>query len=550
MTYEPTLESVSKHAVPNWFHDAKLGIFIHWGLYSVPAWATPTGELGKIEWKAWFANNPYAEWYMNTMRVEGSPTAVHHAETYGEEFAYTDFIPLFNEAVREWDPDEMAALFKEVGARYVVLTTKHHDGFLLWPSEHPNPFLEGHHAERDLVGDLSDAVRAHGMRMGLYYSGGIDWTFNPQVIEDIADLPKAVPQSDEYVEYADLHWRELIARYKPVLMWNDIAYPAAADLGALFADYYNAVPDGAINDRFTQQFSFDQGQIGGTTHRDFRTPEYAAMEQITDYKWEACRGIGFSFGYNQLEGVDAYLSVEELVRSFVDIVSKNGNLLLNVGPMADGTIPEMQRERLRGLGNWLAVNGEAIFGTRPWRVAEGRTVESRDQSGQNDVRFTSAKDGSALYALLVDRPTMLEIELDGLIAEEGTTVTLLGSDEPLEWEQWDGALAVILDEPLPDAPAHAFKIVPPPQAGKALLALSASVEANAPSGSLSLESKLKDLLADEGARAVLLKHLSDLADSPQLEMAMGLDLTQLAGFVPDKLTPEVLAAIGADLEKL
>jgi hypothetical protein len=237
------------------------------------------------------------------------------------------------------------------------------------------------------------------------------------------------------------------------------------------------------------------------------------------------------------------------VRSFVDIVSKNGNLLLNVGPMANGTIPEMQRERLLGLGAWLAVNGEAIFGTRPWRVAEGRTIESRDQGGSNDVRFTASKDGKSLYAILVERPTMLEIELDGLIGDEETTVTLLGSDEPLEWEQWNGALTVILDEALPDAPAHAFKITPAPQAADSLLALS-KPDASKAGVSLDLDAKLKDLLADERAQAVLLKHLGDLADSPQLEMAMGLTLTQIAAFAPDKITPEALAAIGEDLAKL
>jgi hypothetical protein len=247
----------------------------------------------------------------------------------------------------------------------------------------------------------------------------------------------------------------------------------------------------------------------------------------------------------------------------VDIVSKNGNLLLNVGPMADGTIPEMQRERLLGLGDWLAVNGEAIFGTRPWLTAEGCTVESRDQSGPNDVRFTCRTDSAgreSLYAILVQRPTMLEIELDGLIAAEGTTVTLLGQEKPLEWEQWDTALTVILDEPLPAAPAHAFKITPPPRATERLAALRSVPETGAHAGSepapgkartpLSLDSKLRDLLADEGARAVLERHLSEMANSPRLKMAMGFTLAQLASFVPNVLTPEVLAAIERDLTKL
>jgi hypothetical protein len=221
----------------------------------------------------------------------------------------------------------------------------------------------------------------------------------------------------------------------------------------------------------------------------------------------------------------------------------------------------MQRERLLGLGQWLDVNGEAIFGTRPWVTAEGRTVESRDQSGPNDVRFTSvSRDGvESLYAILVETPSMLEVELEGLIANEDSEVVLLGRDEPLDWEQWDEALTVMLDEGLPDAPAHVFKITPPPKATESLLNLgtpeivvptASPGEGQASKGRLSLENKLKELLDDPGGEAVLEKHLSEMADSPMLGMAMRFTLPQLAKFVPKVLTQEVLDAIAEDLAKL
>lgn len=470
MTYLPTWESVQSHTVPSWFHSAKLGIFIHWGLYSVPAWAPTTGELGKVVaeegWEAWFARNPYAEWYYNSMRIPGGVTQAYHTQTYGPDFAYEDFIPMFNDAVVGWDPGEWASLFKTVGAQYVVLTTKHHDGFLLWPSAHPNPFRAGYHAKRDLVGDLTAAVRAAGMRMALYYSGGIDWTFNPTVVTNIADLAQAVPQQADYVAYADAHWYELIERYAPVILWNDIAYPAAADLPKLFAHYYNTVPEGLVNNRFTQAFDIEAGgstEILGGKHYDFTTPEYASYDQITEPKWEATRGIGFSFGYNQNEGPEAYLSITELVRSFVDIVSKNGNLLLNVGPKADGTIPELQRERLEGLGAWLRVHGEAIFGTRPWVTAEG--TARTDTQAEVSVRFTQKPD--TLYATLLAEPEPGVWVLKGLRAAESARITLMGSETPLVWQQTDEGLRISVPAPLPSpldgAPAATVAITPQPQ---------------------------------------------------------------------------------------
>lgn len=454
--YQPTAQSVAQHEVPAWFRDAKLGIFVHWGAYSVPGWASLTGELDEVleehGWPYWFANNPYAEWYANSMNIEGSATQRHHLATYGADFAYEDFVPRFNQATQAWNPDAWAALFREAGARYVVLTTKHHDGFLLWPSKTPNPSRgSAHSARRDLVGELTEAVRAEGMRMGLYYSGGLDWTFNDQVITDFDTLLGAINQSEAYEAYATAHWLELIDRYQPSILWNDLGYPTSGDLNALFAHYYNTVPDGLVNDRF--DLSEDSA-----LHADFTTPEYAVSDDIQEAKWESTRGIGFSFGFNRNEDASSFLSVDELVDSFVDIVSKNGNLLLNVGPKANGEVPQGQRERLMGLGQWLRVNGEAIYGSRPWRRAEGR-ASGEDGAGGLEVRFTQ-KDG-ALYAVLLDTPTAERLTLNNLRLLTGATVSLLGHQGNLAWEQAGENVSITLPA-LQRTPAYTLRIEPTP----------------------------------------------------------------------------------------
>ena len=234
--------------------------------------------LGANQWRAgegsrrpWFIDNAYAEWYLNSLRITGSPTWKHHLETWGKDFDYYGFVPMFNKGIAQWDPRAWAKLFRNVGARYVVLTTKHHDGFTLWPSSVQNPNRAGRlSADRDLVGDLAAAVRSEGIRMGLYYSGGLDWTFTTEPIRSIADLHARIPQSPEYARYADAHWRELIERYRPSVMWNDISYPKAGHIPELFAEYYNTVSDGVINNRFGVSFS------------DYTTPEYAKYDKITE----------------------------------------------------------------------------------------------------------------------------------------------------------------------------------------------------------------------------------------------------------------------------
>jgi alpha-L-fucosidase len=318
---------------------------------------------------------------------------------------------------------------------------------LLWPSRHPNPFTDGWQSERDLVGELGDAVRARGLHYGLYYSGGLDWTFGGAGIDSFRTMVKAIPQSDEYAAYADAHWRELIERYRPAVLWNDIGYPNAGESPRLFADYYNEHPDGVVNNRFDFL-----GVNGGTAHADFTTPEYTTMEEITATKWEACRGIGHSFGLNRDEPDADLLTVDRLVHLLVDIVSKNGNLLLNVGPAADGRIPHAQAERLLGLGWWLRVNGEAIYDTSPWTKATGSSAQGLD------VRFTAGTD--ATYAIALGRPPGRALTLEGVIVDPAGTVTMLGHRAPLTWSMRGGALHVELPADPIDTPAVALRVGP------------------------------------------------------------------------------------------
>ena len=443
--YLPTWESIKQHPVPDWFHDAKLGLFPVWGIYSVPGWAPPTGELGKVDLNVWFHRNPYAEWYWNSMKIKDSPTWQRHVTTYGADFQYEDFIPIFNREAKKWDPDKWAELFHSAGGKYVVFTTKFHDGYPLWPSCVLNPHrrVDQLAAQRDYVGDLSQAVRARGMKMGLYYSGGLDWTFEGAPIASLADMKLALPQSAEYARYADAHYGELIDRYHADILWNDINYPKLGDLKTIFSDYFARFPEGLVNDRFGVEFS------------DFTTPEYTHYREIASKKWEATRGVGFSFGYNQAEGPEHCLSVDQLVKLLVDVVSKNGNLLLAVGPRADGSIPETQEDRVRALGKWLRVNGDAIYGTRPWARAEGRTTDG------GEVRFT--KKSGSLYAVLVAKPTGTRVAIEFLSLAQSGVVKMLGVEEHLKWSQDGNNLAITLPDRLPGFSAWSLKISPQPQ---------------------------------------------------------------------------------------
>src|SRR5712692_5391163 len=429
--YEPTIESLDRHPLPQWYADAKLGIFVHWGLYSVPGWAPTVHSEHDFESLDYITHNPYAEWYLNSMRLDGSPTQAYHREHYGAGYDYYNFALNFDQEIKKWSPDAWAKTFRDAGAKYVVLTTKHHDGFTLWPSATPNPKLpvDRQHATRDIVGELTTAVNQQGLRMGLYYSGGYDWTFVPGPIRTAADYQSVKPQSEAYGKYADAQVRELIQRYRPAVIWNDIDYPKSGHPLELMAEYYNTVPDGVVDDRF------------GVQHSDFKSPEYQVLDKISPTKWEECRGLGRSFGYNRAEGEAETIAPDELIYLLVDIVSKNGNLLLDVGPEADGTIPPVQMMRLQALGAWLKQNGEAIYGTHPWKTAEGETAEGIH------VRFTQ-KD-SAVYATLLGKPTGATLTLRSFTPKASSKLFLVGLTKQLSWSRHGDDTVIDLPSTLP-----------------------------------------------------------------------------------------------------
>lgn len=443
--FQPTWSSLRTHQVPAWFNDAKFGIFIHWGPYSVPGWAPPEGQYGQMDFTTFLWHNPYAEWYLNSLRLVGSPTYKYHGSHYGESFSYYSFVPMFEQESTKWNPETWATLFQSVGARYVVLTTRHHDSYALWPTSVRNPHLpaDRQSSRRDLVGELTTAVRAHGMRMGLYYSGGRDWSFTDKPYAKAHEEPRDYVDTEEYAQFTDGQLVELIKRYKPAILWDDIGYSKKGKLQQIFADYYNEIPDGVINDRFTDKWA------------DFTTPEYTSYDKITPKKWEANRGIGHSFGYNRAEGPKDMLSVDELVSSLVDIVSKNGNLLLDVGPEADGTISPLQLERLKGLGDWLSKNGEAIFDTHPWLRSSGVTSDNAP------VRFTQRN--KTLYAILLKKPVANQVAIKDLALLPDSRVQLLGGGKPLQWRAAGNLATVFVPQNLPGQHAWVLKITPAPR---------------------------------------------------------------------------------------
>lgn len=463
--FKPSWESLKQYTVPEWYRDSKFGIFIHWGIFSVPA----------------FGN----EWYSRNMYVQGTPEFEHHVATYGahKHFGYKDFIPQLTGA--RFDANAWAELFRQAGARYVIPVAEHHDGFAMYDSSFSkwNAVQMGPH--RDVIGELAAAVRAQGLVFGLsthrlehwwFMNGGMEYEsdvrdprysdfYGPAMpaSSDHRDRNSQPPPSAEYLDDWYARTLELVDKYQPQIIYFDwwIDQNVVAPYLQKFAAYY-----------YNRAAEWRKGVVINYKHDAF--PEGAAVldverGQLTDVRplvWQTDTSVSTkSWGY--IEG-HQYRSVDALIDDLVDIVSKNGNFLLNIGPRPDGTIPEQEQNILLEIGKWLNVNGEAIYGTRPWKIfGEGPTPiptgeftdAQREPFTNQDIRFTTK--GNILYAIVLacaqDSVTIHSLSSLSEISRAAILdITLLGGSQPLAWSQDEQGLTVRLPEEM--ACEHAFAL--------------------------------------------------------------------------------------------
>ncbi len=465
--YEPTWESLDRRPSPQWYTDSKFGIFIHWGVYSVPAFAAVNikDETG------------YAEWYWNSLTNgkkakgptgHGAVTWNFHKRVYGADFPYFDFAPMFRAEL--YDPDRWADVFERSGARYVALTSKHHEGFTLWRSAEANrswgrPWnAVDIGPKRDVLVDLMEAGRRRGLHMGIYYSL-YEW-YNPLYLTD----------KKRYVaEHMMPQFKDVVTHAKPEIIFSDGEWELPSSewrSPELLAWLFNESPvrdQVVIDDRW--------GKDTRHKHGGYYTTEYTSGMQAATHPWEESRGMGYSYGYNRMETVKDYHTGRELLLMLIDIVSRGGNLLLDIGPTADGRIPVIMEERLTQIGSWLKPNGEAIYGTRMWRhprqwsagaipkfeekefmaAYDINSMVDRPPAGYARVdAFLTAKDG-ALYAIVPRRPTG-EVAIDDVEAPSGVQVTLLEDGRPVEARLDGRRLHIAAPVGLPNREAYTFKI--------------------------------------------------------------------------------------------
>jgi len=407
-------EAIDKRPVPEWWQQAKFGIFIHWGLYAVPAYAPTEGKHVYAK---------YAEHYDNRLRTANEAFVEFHKRVYGDKKTYSDFAGEFK--AEHFNPAEWAALFKKAGARYVVLTSKHHDGFALWPSQFSprwNSAFIGPH--RDLAGELSQSVKAAGLHMGFYYSL-LEWG-NPLYSKQTID---------RWVAEVNLpQMKELVTLYQPEILWTDGEWDFE-DEQLRSVDFltwlYQESPvkeSVVVNDRWGKK---TRGKHGGhhTTEYDLiHSTDSSDMKFV--HPWEECRGIGSSFGFNRFETTEHYMSSAQCIETLIEKVSRGGNLLLNIGPQADGLIPVIMQERLLDMGRWLEINGEAIYATTAW---DNRPATMR----KDRIYYTRKPD--ALYVICTQWP-QAPLVVDK-IASAGS-VTLLGSDLKIAYKAEGGRVTI------------------------------------------------------------------------------------------------------------
>jgi len=404
----PEWESLDSHPMPKWYDDAKIGLSLHWGVYSVPAWGPREKGIS------------YAEWYGNRMNEKGNPTVEYHKENYGESFTYDDFIPKFK--AESYKPEEWASFAKKMGAGYIFITSKHHDGFCLWPSKYTdrNSMKMGPH--KDLLKMFFDAARKQNLKVGLYYSL-YEW-YNP-LYTGISIPYAGLKKVDNYVDdFMIPQIKELIDLYHPDFFFFDGEWDHPESfwkMKEVVAYYYNEAQkrnqEVFVNDRF------GAGERG--KHGDLYNVEYGfdnENEGLLTHKWSYWQGIAKTFGYNRDTDQEDCLSPKQFIDKVIKGVSQNGNFDINVGPTAAGAIPDYEQYPLLKLGEWLTINGEAIYKTNCWKIQT-----------EGDACFTSKE--NYVYAIFL-KWQGVEFKLKSVRPMEGSTIQMLGVPGDLKWN-WD-----------------------------------------------------------------------------------------------------------------
>ena len=459
-----TWEDLKKRPVPLWFDDAKFGIMIHWGPYSV---------IGHRQ------GDDYAEWAPYHMYHDHEYFYSYLEKTYGAhppEFGYKDFIPMFKAEL--WDPDAWAELFHQAGAKYITITAEHHDGYALWDSDLTEWCATKVGPMRDLVGDLGEAVRKKGMKYAPSYHRERHTSYfaqemyvvKSQALPDIAREIELMPSaadlygpfelSDAFIQDYVARWKEIERKYKPDFMWIDdvpIFYKDEESKNHPQTQKFKDAYLNMIGDFFSASDEWGKEVYLNNKGYYKNWPDGPGCLEMDNLrldsiaeKWQNPATMGTSYGYaRDEEDGEFFTSSTELIHLLCDVVSKNGNLLLNIGPRADGTIPDGMQEGLMAIGEWLKTNGEAIYGSRPW-------IEFKQDFP--DLRFTQ-KPG-ALYAISMEKPVSPFIILlnDNLDVNSLGKITLLGMDEELEWKPEGKGIEIFLPEDIKGEHAWVFKI--------------------------------------------------------------------------------------------
>ncbi|MDC1406436.1 alpha-L-fucosidase [Akkermansiaceae bacterium] len=448
--YDGTWESLQEMSVPAWFDDGKIGLFIHWGPYSA---------IGYRKGGRGYAEHVPKSIYKDTKHYY--PYLKERWGAHPPEFGYKDIIPEFK--AENWNPDEWATLFKEVGVKYVVLTAEHHDGWANWDSDLTPWNAVDKGPKRDLVGDLGKALRKEGLKYAPSYHrerhtgffAKEQYAVHSEPHADIAEEIKRVPEAamlygpdfsynKHYVDDYVARWKEIQEKYNPDMLWmddfpiytrdgNKVRQGKATPEVQYFDDALRGMITGFMNHGAARGQAVYVNNKGGQRN----WPDgVGCLEKdnlkmkVIGPKWQSCTTFGTSFGY--LEG-DRYKSIEDVMHEMIEVISRNGNFLVNIGPKADGTIPEPQVERLRAMGTWLKINGNAIYGSRYWKVC--------DQENEH-LAFTTK--GKNLYAIKLAKPTQpFTIEATaGWSADTVKSVKLLGSPGDVQWQMTPAGLHI------------------------------------------------------------------------------------------------------------